>query len=612
MEQRLTGRAGVAGRFGIVLSALMVLSLAPRGASPAEEAPPAGGGGGAATSPQLPSVTIDRPDEELRVILKQIQDLTGVNVRVDDPELEKKKVTLQVTNLRVDQALRILAAKLKGRIEQVETNLYVLSKPQTVTMTFNKADIREVITNIAKLSNKNILISPSVQGEVTMNLKDVSWEDALKTVASTYGYAVVKTEREDLYSVVDPKTLVQNLMTRFFRLKFVQPPGTYRPKVQTLEIAVGNPTAPADDPKTSFPLFRALNSVLSKDGKIEFDRDSNSFMVTDIATKLDEVAKIIQEVDKKPLQVMVDVKFVTYTDTDTLDFGVNWRTGFDATISGSSVPSKLPFTNGKGGFEDLVTPFENPASDGDEGPPSIALPGVVQVPPTIYGVLDFTRTSLNLRLLKTRADATIGETPKLVTLDNQEATIFVGDSVRYAEATVQTGTGGSTIVTGIQEGRSSPVNIGFQLLMQPHIIPETGEILLTLYPKQDSLTGASSPIAGFDRFTAGGQEIDLPRVSTRSLVTKVILKTGQTVVIGGLTADSLSTTYRSLPVLGDIPILGWLFKSKAVSNTKRKLIIFVTVDILADGQQADTATDRLLGREKPMGGGEPRSGETPK
>ncbi|MEK7270725.1 MAG: secretin N-terminal domain-containing protein [Planctomycetota bacterium] len=581
------------GRFAAVLGAFVAFGLAPGAAVPAEESAPAT----ASASEGKPlRVNLSLKGEDLSVVVRQIREQTGINI-IPDQEIEKEKVEIDVTDLLVENVLDILKEKVKGlEVEKVSGNFYRLHRPPTVSVNFAGAPIQDVMKLIASLSGRNIILAPTVQGQVTMNLRNVPWEEALRTVAMNYNYAVVKSGG-GLYSVVDPRTLVAQSQTQTFRLRFIQPPSAYRPKVKS-EIALGSPAAPSEDYKISFPLFRALNSVLSPAGKIEFDRDTNSFIVTDIPTKLNEIAKIVTELDKRPSQVLVDVKFIQTNDEAGVDFGVKWEKGLKAKLTGASVPSRLPFTAGKGGWEDSITPYGEEDDTDFEGPaPVDPHVSTLEVPKAVWGLLDFTETILTLQMLQTRKDVTISQAPKIVTVDNQESTIFIGESVRYAEAQVQAGTGGSTIITGIAEGRSSPVNVGFQLLIQPHIIPETGEILLTLIPEENVLSGTGENISGFDTFTAAGATIDLPRIATRSIVTKVLLQSGQTVVIGGMNTESKSESWYEVPIISKIPLLGWLFKSRSVTNVKRKLTIFVTVDIVRDTDSAEKYVDQRLGRQ---------------
>jgi type II secretory pathway component GspD/PulD (secretin) len=132
------------------------------------------------------------------------------------------------------------------------------------------------------------------------------------------------------------------------------------------------------------------------------------------------------------------------------------------------------------------------------------------------------------------------------------------------------------------------VQTGLQLFVVPHIIPGTSKIVMTVIPKEDSLSGKSAEQPGFDVFKFGSgseqQQITLPRVSSRTLVTNMMLESGQTAVIGGLIFESDSETVNKVPLLGDIPILGYLFKNEVTNVIRNNLIIFLTPTIIRDSR----------------------------
>src|SRR5690606_11653226 len=132
----------------------------------------------------------------------------------------------------------------------------------------------------------------------------------------------------------------------------------------------------------------------------------------------------------------------------------------------------------------------------------------------------------------------------------------------------------------VEEAPDSPVSTGFQLLVTPHVVPGTDKIMLDIIPKSESLSGTGTSTlapAGFDVFTVGAGQgegsIALPRIASSRISTKVMLRGGQTAVLGGLVTDTDSVTETKLPLLGDIPVLGWLFKNRASTRSKNTLIV---------------------------------------
>jgi general secretion pathway protein D len=199
---------------------------------------------------------------------------------------------------------------------------------------------------------------------------------------------------------------------------------------------------------------------------------------------------------------------------------------------------------------------------------------------------------------RSRAAATSRPGPKILALDNQEATIFVGESIRYARSDAASNQNGG-LTFSVEEDDNSPVNVGFQLLVIPHVIPGENKIMLLVIPQQRALNGTTSPIPGFDRFTVSGQTIDLPRVQSSTLVSHMLLRDKETAVIGGLLEDRDTNSRDKLPILGDLPILGALFQGQSRSKVRQNLIITITPRILRGSDAANlTIDDELAGRSE--------------
>ncbi len=153
----------------------------------------------------------------------------------------------------------------------------------------------------------------------------------------------------------------------------------------------------------------------------------------------------------------------------------------------------------------------------------------------------------------------------------------------------------------IDEAAHSPVQVGFQLLMIPHVIPDRDQVMMTIIPQQRTLVG---PDDGFRTFTTGVggtqglQSIQLPQEQSSTVVTNMKLDNGQTALIGGLLQDNDTKTVNKVPLLGDIPILGYLFRDERTSKSKANLVIFVTPTIVRDTQKMrDLVVNELRERQ---------------
>jgi type IV pilus assembly protein PilQ len=553
---------------------------------PTEQAKPS-------TGPQ--TVTFDVKDRDLNDIIEFIRRRTDVNIVVG-PNIQEK-VTLGLKDVEWRQALSLVAERAGCVVVNVSNNLIRVEKPPRVHIAFQNVDIREVIDVIAKIGSANVVVAPDVKGSISIRLRDQPWRDALDAVVKTLGYTVVEEER-GILRVVAREALKEQLETRAFQLKYLRPMGTYQPKIST-GYTVGEPKA-ISDPVKEFRVLDALKKALTKEGKLDYIDRVNAIVVTDIPPVIREVEKIINLLDVEPRQVFVDVKFVSTVNTDIFDFGVDYGAqGPVVTASGGQVPIEVPFKLGNGGFEDdfIVsnTPNSGPFTSTSSTFPSLTNAGETVIPQTIFGALSFTQVSAALRLLKRDVRGEIQQSPRIICLDNVPATIFVGEEVPYAQARTEQGQSGG-LQLSIEEADKSPVSTGFQLLVTPHLIPGADRVILDIIPKQQSLSGSAGPPqapSGFEVFTVGGSgqigSIALPRVSSSTIATTMLLENGQTAVIGGLTTDNKSETVNKVPMLGDIPILGWLFKSTATFNDRRTLIVLVTPTIIRS--PADTADE---------------------
>ena len=261
-----------------------------------------------------------------------------------------------------------------------------------------------------------------------------------------------------------------------------------------------------------------------------------------------------------------------------------------------AIPITLPFKLGDGGFEDGI--IVNSAGAGPYADPALNAGNTV-IPDTVFGALDFTGVQATLRMLQRDTRTDVIQAPKLIALDGAEATIFVGETIRYAEAKSEQGQAGG-LQLSLQEADGSPVDVGFQLLIVPHIIPGTNTMTMEIIPKETSLSGTGSSAlapAGFDVFTIGASGIEgsiaLPRTRSSTIVTTMLLESGQTAVIGGLTTESDIKSISRVPGLASIPVLGELFTYRKKDRQRRNLMVFVTPTLV----RSSADTERLLQTE---------------
>ena len=521
-------------------------------------------------------IRFDVRGRALRDVVDLIRNKTHVDI-VIDKDAEEVPITLKVTNQQWLTALELVAERGECILVRRSPTLIYVSRPERVTFSFKDEDIKNVINVIATYSGANIVVSPAVNGSVTTSLKNIPWRDALEQIVKTLGYAVVEEDR-GILRIIPIEDLKQQLETRVVRLKYIRPPSPYRAYLES-EHAKQKIEAPDSvSPEKNFPVLAALQTAVELEGgTIEYDRVTNSIFARGTKPALDNLVNLIEQIDIEPAQIFFDIKLITTRNQDLLDVGVDpGENGWSISTSLGAAQSRLPFGVWSE-LDDLVPggdPLSTPAA------------------PSTYGTLDFSGVSLTLRLFQQDSESQLVQAPKLVALDNQEATIFVGETVRYAETTSASNQSGG-LTFSIQEAPNSPVQQGFQLLVIPHVIPGTDKVMMTVIPESEQLSGTSTALAGFDEFKSGQGinevSILLPRISASTIVTHMIVKSGETAVLGGLLTKTTAEVERGLPGLSSIPILKWLFTVKEKNETMSNLIVFMTPRVIQSAEDIDSS-----------------------
>ena len=532
-----------------------------------------------------PRVSVDFKGATMQEAANFLAVKAGVNIVVE-------KGVAGFVNLRVNdvswlEALNLAAKQVGCTAEKREDNIWHIVTPHfSFTTKAEGVSLKQVISLLAQQSGQNIVVAPNVDAVVHFSLQDVPWQIALDTIVKTAGPFAVVRDEAGVYSIVKADSLSEQLSTKVFALKYIQAPSEYKPKITTEFAERSSSTTSGGSSsgggggdkalRDNFTLYRALSNVIGSKGTVQYDFDSNSFIVTTTKPLLDQVAEIVRLCDVAMDQVFIDVKFVTTAHTDLLNAGVRYPKGFMITGSGGSMVTKLPFDlNGGGAWLDTLSVTGQGPTDADVDK---ALGGKS---PFTFGVIDFSNITPVLEFLKTDSESQIVQAPSLTVIDNKAATVFVGEQIHFAEEFTTTSQSGGQS-RGIREASvNSPIKVGTQLMVMPHIVPDTDKIVLAVIPTSEQLTGTSSPaVPGFERFSIGDQFIDLPRLASRTVVTTMVLEDGQTAVIGGLINQLDTKTVTKLPFLGDIPLLGWLFKNTQNNNDINNLYIFITVRII--------------------------------
>jgi type IV pilus assembly protein PilQ len=540
----------------------------------------------AGTVDEAATITLDVKDRPLGDVLNLIRDRSGANILLA-PGVEAT-VTVAFSGVPWREALEIVAERAECVVIESRGRVFKVTKPPRVSFSFQDEDIRKVIEAIAQAAEANIIISPEVQGLVTMVVKNRPWRDALDNVVKTLGFAIVEEERGVL-RIVTPAALEEQLDTSVIELKYLRPPSTYVASIKT-DFAVGEPKAPSNDANTDFPLLTALRKQLSKNGEIEYFDKQNAVFIKDIKPVIDNIRDIVERLDIEPAQIFVDVKFVTTQTGDNLDVAFGLDDGIVATMNMAAMPVRTPFSLGDDYLSSLY-----PLEDGIDGDDPASFTNTT----VITGLLDFRAVRLAIRLQENENRVEVIQAPKLITLDHQEATVFVGDIIRYAETSSATNQAGG-LAFSIREAQNSPVETGFQLLVIPHVVPGTNKILMTVIPQARFLSGTTDPtLEGFNLFgDPDVATISLPQITSQTVVTNMMLESGQTGVIGGLITDRNAKIVTKVPWLGDIPIIGFFFRRTQENENHNNLLVLLTPVIIRGSEESRENLAAVLAEAK--------------
>lgn len=435
-----------------------------------------------------------------------------------------------------------------------------------VTFNFQDVPVRTVLQLIAEESNLNIVASDTVQGNVTLRLVNVPWDQALDIVLRAKGLdkrrdgnvvwvapqpelAKFEQEKEDARIAIENR---EDLITDYVQVNYHSASAIF--KALTEAKGVGNSGGGGGGGGSS----QNENGFLSQRGRLVADERTNTLMISDIPKKVAQMRELIAVIDRPVDQVIIEGRIVIATDTFARDlgarFGISGRRSGDRTqIIGGNIADNVNVGNG----DDRILPRDM----------NVNLPA--------SGFIDNTAASIAYTLLGRNFDLDLelsalqeegrGEVisnPRLVTTNQREAVIKQGREVGYLT------------VTGSGAGQSSIPTVQFkEALLELKVLPtitDDNRVFLNLNVKKDEVV----------QFVDLGQYGSVPELARREINTAVLIEDGQTVVIGGVYEFSDRASVAKVPFLGDIPFLGNLFKKKGRSKEKAELLIFVTPKVL--------------------------------
>ncbi|WP_413785853.1 type IV pilus secretin PilQ [Aquabacterium sp.] len=527
-------------------------------------------------------VVIDLPNNQVGVDIKQQgQGLVVEFLRTTLPERLRRRFDVTdfgtpVQNMTAEQVGdRVkLTVKPKGDWEHSayqSDNQFVLevrarkAEPNKLTpgpgyageklsLNFQNIEVRALLQVIADFTNFNVVTSDTVTGTVTLRLKDVPWDQALDIIMQAKGLGVRKTgnvlwiaPKDEIYTKekldLEAKKQIEDLeplRTQSFQLNYAK-------AEEIAKRLTGSSGGSGSSSNTK---------TISPRGSVFHEQRTNQIFVTDIPSKLEEIQQMISKIDIPMRQVLIEARIVEATDTFGRNLGIKLG-GRSNSLQGSGtyLGGNYQGVGEMTGVAELTdgsytpnTYFVNMPASGINGvnAASVAL--------SLFGASKGRFLNLELSALEAEGKGKIVSSPRVITADQVKALIEQGTELPYQTAT-------SSGATSIAFRKAS-----MKLEVTPQITPE-GSIILDVDVNKDSV----------GRITTAGYAID-----TKHVQTQVLVENGGTVVIGGIYMQSETENKSQVPLLGDIPVLGHLFKTRSKTSERSELLIFLTPKVITE------------------------------
>jgi type IV pilus assembly protein PilQ len=408
---------------------------------------------------------------------------------------------------------------------------------ERLSLNFQNIDVRAVLQVIADFTDFNIITSDSVSGNLTLRLKDVPWDQALDIILQSKGLDMRKNGNVIWIAPSDELATREKL-----QLEALAQIGDLEP-LQTESFQINYHRA-----KEIYDFLKSKDqTILSKRGSVVVDDRSNKIFVTDVASRLGDLRRLIGEIDLAPKQVLIEARIVEANKDFVRDLGVRMSFTDNAAVNlGGGTRLGMGQIPGVGG---ALT--GTGAQSGGATP--VASFSTLNL--ALFNSAATRFLNLELSALETDGRGKIVSSPRVLTANQVEAAIEQGTEIAYRKET-------SSGATSVEFKKAV-----LSLKVKPMITPD-GRLQLQVEVNKDS------PV-----FPAGFLE---PAIDTKNVKTEVLVENGGTVVIGGIYEESETNNVGRVPVLGEIPVLGALFRNTKRETSRRELLVFITPRIVSD------------------------------
>jgi type IV pilus assembly protein PilQ len=401
-----------------------------------------------------------------------------------------------------------------------------------ISVDFRKTPIEDVIRILAEQADVDVVASPNVRGEVTVMLTDVSLEEALRSILEIHGCDYIVGD--DIVRVLPRNEMPQpreRQATRVFEITY----------------------ADVND------VVRSLDKYKSENGSISHIRGTSRILITDKESKINDIADFLAQIDHITPQILVEARIYDITSKDNFDLGIQWSAGTRTLFGAAGEPNGLetnPFT---------VANFRGTTSKASNTSAALRF-GWLTSNVDIDVLLKAQNEKINAKLLAN---------PRVLVLNDQTATMKIVSEIPYQQLT-ESALGGNIGTTAFRE-------VGVELRVTAHLAARDQMIRLRLTPVFSVVTGEVQ-VAGI------GVTYPQPIVDRRQTDTTLLVKDGQTIVMGGLRKKEVSKQVNKVPLLGDLPLAGALFRFKGEQTINSELIVFVTPWIVTQPELSEQET----------------------
>jgi type IV pilus assembly protein PilQ len=413
-----------------------------------------------------------------------------------------------------------------------------------ISLDFQDAEISSVLRLIANVSGLNMVVGEAVKAKVTLKLLNVPWDQALDLVLKLNNLGQIREGnilwidtlanitklRDDAARAKEATLKAEELVTRIIYLN-------YSDAAKTIDVAKSN---------------------LSPRGEIKVDSRTNSLVVRDVAENLSKVEKMVHSLDQRTPQVQIEARIVQASKAFARGLGIQWGISQIRAEGGTQGPISINLGT------DQAIPVSNAAFGVFNNRYLVNLPSGatgVSIPSSTIGfaIGRFLGTTGTLDMQLSAGEALsqtkIISAPKVITLDNKPAKIEQGDQVPFQ-------------TTSLQGTQTTFVDATLSLNVTPHVIPHANTVRLEIKVTKNSI-GASQGAAG-------------PAIDKKETTTEILLRDGETTVLGGIFEEDRSDSSSGIPWFNRIPFLGWLFKNEGVRVNQTELLVFITPIIVKE------------------------------